>query len=261
MAKAYAIGISDITLLIDNPIGVTQEVDTLTISSGASVSGNISITLNGVATNVAILGTDTSPSDVAAKIRATSFAGWTVSGEGDEAVFTANVGGAVSAPIFGAGSTGADGDFVRTVLGVDNPFETETSIGEVAENSTQFIQEAPTETKFKGDYGDATLMTLFQNGDISLETDIIEVSGEKMAALTGAKWDADTKAVSLPTSAPVIFGQCSLVFDQGFDKIKIHRGQITAYVNGANLKTEMFKLHLKITAVPDASGYVDIVLD
>jgi len=139
------------------------------------------------------------------------------------------------------------------------PFYTSTTIGEVAENSTQFVQEAPTETKFKGDYGDATLMTLFQNGDISLETDIIEVDGAKMAVLTGATWTSGTKTMSFPTSAPVIYGECILEFDQGFDSIKIFRGQVVAYINGANVKTEMFKLHLKITAIPDTAGYVDIV--
>ena len=40
-----------------------------------------------------------------------------------------------------------------------SPFETLVSIGEVAEGSTQFVQEAPTETKYKGDYSDITLMT------------------------------------------------------------------------------------------------------
>lgn len=141
------------------------------------------------------------------------------------------------------------------------PFFTSASIGEVAENSTQFVQEAPTETKFKGDYGDATLMTLFQNGDISMETDIIEIDGTKMAALTGAVWTAGTKTLAMPTSAPLVFGECILEFDQGFDSIKIYRGQVTAYLSGANLKTEMFKLHMKITAVPDVSGYVDIITE
>jgi hypothetical protein len=141
------------------------------------------------------------------------------------------------------------------------PFYTLASIGEVAENSTQFVQEAPAETKFKGDYGDVTLFTLFQNGDITLETDIIEVNGEKMAALTGSVWTAGTKTASLPVSAPIIFGEVELTFDTGFDKIKIYRGQVVAYLNGANLKTEMFKLHLKVTAVPATEGYVDVVTE
>lgn len=138
------------------------------------------------------------------------------------------------------------------------PFYTLTTIGEVAEGSTQFVQEAPSETKFKGDYGDTTLFTLFQNGDITLETDIIEVSGAKMAALTGSVWTSGTKTVSLPTSAPVIYAECQITFDNGFDNIKIYRGQVVANLNGANLKTEMFKLHLKVIAVPDVAGFVDV---
>lgn len=259
MAKNYAIGLSDIQILIADPVGVTTEVDTLTITAAATGSGNVTVTLGGTAFTVAVASGDTT-AQVAEKIRAASFAGWVVTGTNSTAIFTATVGGVKTAPSFNGGTTGVTGTFVVTRAGVDNPFGTVlTTIGEVAENSTQFVQEAPTETKFKGDYGDATLMTLFQNGDISLETDIIEVSGAKMAALTGALWVPSTKTMSLPTSAPILFGQCVLTFDQGFDKIKIWRGQIVGYITGANVKTEMFKLHIKVTAVPDVTGYVDIV--
>lgn len=140
-----------------------------------------------------------------------------------------------------------------------SPFESLASIGEVAENSTQFVQEAPTETKYKGDYSDITLMTLFQMGDITLETDIIEVDGAKMAALTGASWAPATNTIALPTSAPVIYANCKMTFDTGLDEVEIVRGQIVANLNGANMKTEMFKLHLKVIAVPSDSGFVNIV--
>lgn len=261
MAKKYAIGLSNISLQIADPVGISPEVDTLTFSAGCSTNGNLSITLNGVAFTVPVTTASASANAVAAVVRAFSFSGWTVTGADAVVVFTANVNGIATAPVFSAASTGVAATFVRTQQGVANPFASSVTIGEVAENSTQFVQEAPTETKFKGDYGDVSLMTLFQNGDIIMETDIIEVSGTKMAALTGANWAAGSKSISMPTSAPVIAGQCILNFDEGFDNVKIHRGQIIAYLSGANLKTEMFKLHLKVSAVPTDSGYVDIVTD
>jgi len=142
--------------------------------------------------------------------------------------------------------------------GVGSPFESLATIGEVAEGSAQFTQETPTETKFKGDYGDTTIFTLFQMGDVMFEADIVEVDGAKWAALTGGTWTSGTKTISLPTSVPLIYGQLKMTMDNGLESINIVRGQVVANLVGQNVKTEMFKIHIKVTAVPDADGYVEI---
>ena len=95
------------------------EVDTLTITAGCSTSGNVTVTLDGTAVNIAVLDTDTTADAVAAKIAATSFAGWTVSAAGAVVTFTADVKGAKAAPTFSGGSTGVTGSFEITVLGKD----------------------------------------------------------------------------------------------------------------------------------------------
>lgn len=130
------------------------------------------------------------------------------------------------------------------------------TIGEVMEGSTQINDETPTETKFKGDYSDATLMSLFQRGDFSMETDIIAVDGAKFAALTGGTWTSGTKTVTVPATAPYILGECVLEFDQGLSKIKINNCQVVANYAGANVKTELFKLHLKVIGLADTSNNV-----
>lgn len=141
-----------------------------------------------------------------------------------------------------------------------NPFSASgsamVSIGEVSEGSTQINDEAPTETKFKGDYTDATLMSLFQRGDFTMETDIIEVSGEKFSALTGGTWSSATKTITVPASSSNIVGQVIIGFDQGLSSIKLNKCQIVASYAGANIKTELFKLHLKVIALADSSGNV-----
>lgn len=135
------------------------------------------------------------------------------------------------------------------------------SIGEVNEGSTQVTDDAPTETKFKGDYGDATLFMLLQRGDFSIETDIVEVNGAKFAALTGGTWTSGTRTITVPATAPIIEGELLLEFDQGFTSLRLPRVQIVANYAGANLKTEMFKLHLKVLAMADASNNIaEIVL-
>lgn len=94
------------------------EKDTLTVTTAPTTSGNIVITLNSVAITIALDSTtDTTPTLVATKIKAETFTGWTVSGTGATVIFTKNVVGACSAPIFDAGTTGSVAGFVRTVVG------------------------------------------------------------------------------------------------------------------------------------------------
>lgn len=95
------------------------EVATLTITAGCSTSGNVTVTLDGTAVNIAVLDTDATADAVAAKIAATSFDGWTVSAAGAVVTFTADVKEAKTTPTFSGGSTGVTGSFVVTVLGKD----------------------------------------------------------------------------------------------------------------------------------------------
>lgn len=95
------------------------EVDTLTISSGATTGGNITITLNGVAKTVAV-STGDSAGVIGDKIRATSFTGWTVSGTSGSNVvtFTNSTVGTVTAPSYSdTGTTGTAASFARTTTG------------------------------------------------------------------------------------------------------------------------------------------------
>lgn len=261
MAKKYALGLKDIRFKLSTPSAATAtEVDTLTFSSAATSSGSIKIILDGVEYTVAVTLGD-SALDIASAVRLESFTGWAVTGTDEDVIFTADDAGYKDAPKYLSGGTGVDATFVQTTIGEGFVFGVERSIGEVAEGSTQFVQEAPTETKFKGDYSDITLMTLFQMGDISIETDIIEVNAAKMAELTGATYNPSTKKVSLPKDAPIVNGEAKLLFDNGFEMIKIVNGQFVANLSGANMKTEMFKLHLKVVAVPDGGSFVEVVLN
>lgn len=131
----------------------TAEVDTLMITESPTVSGNVTITLNGVAVNIAVVGgtaevatvkitaaaTEDSEvtislngtdygiavqdgdtiNQVAAKIRATHFEGYTVSGATDTAIFTANEEGAKTATTFDGGVTGVTATVTTTTDGTD----------------------------------------------------------------------------------------------------------------------------------------------
>lgn len=143
---------------------------------------------------------------------------------------------------------------------VGSAFASSTSIGVVLEGSTTLTQETPTETKIKGDYDDATVYTLYQAGDFSLETDIIEVDAEKISALTGATFAEATGIISLPASAPILTGELVLTFDTGITSMKIVKGQVIANLAWGNVKTEPFKVHLKVVALSDEAGYVDLVV-
>jgi hypothetical protein len=97
-----------------------REVDTLTISAGATVSGNITITLNGVAATVAVSAGD-SAGTIGDKIRATAFSGWIAGGNGGSSTvtFTKQSSGTNTAPTFtDTGTTGTAASFAVTTSGV-----------------------------------------------------------------------------------------------------------------------------------------------
>ncbi|WP_416045948.1 hypothetical protein [Priestia megaterium] len=96
-----------------------NEVAQLKITSPATASGNVTITLDGKATTVAV-STGNSAIQVADKIRATKFSGWTTGGTAgtDTITFTS-----ISAPgnktdmTYSAGTTGASGTASTTAQG------------------------------------------------------------------------------------------------------------------------------------------------
>lgn len=107
----------------------TKEIDTLTINAGATASGNITITLNGVGVTVAVAIGD-SVGTIGDKIRATAFSGWTAGGTAGTATvtFTKLTPGTNSTPTFtDTGTTGSTGSFVVTTAGTNNTWVDATS--------------------------------------------------------------------------------------------------------------------------------------
>jgi hypothetical protein len=96
-------------------LGVAQVVS-LNITAAATTSSNVTVTLNGTATNVAIL-TGDATSVVATKIRAAAFTGYTTSGTGTNVIFTATTIGDRLDPIYSAGTTGATGSIAVSTAG------------------------------------------------------------------------------------------------------------------------------------------------
>lgn len=98
-------------------VGGIAEVQTLTITHDCVVTGSLSIILNGVLTTIAVTALDTIAT-IATNIRATPFAGWTVTGAGANIIFTSDtlgfLGGAFS---YSGNATGVNGTLVQTTLG------------------------------------------------------------------------------------------------------------------------------------------------
>ncbi len=102
------------------------EVDTLTITAAATVSSNVTVTLDNVPYTIAVLNGD-STTVVATKIAAGIYPGWNVSRSGAIVTFTAAYGARV-APAYAPGTTGATGGMVRTTSGVGGYFPTESPL-------------------------------------------------------------------------------------------------------------------------------------
>lgn len=96
-------------------LGANEEAD-LQITGTVTTAGDVTVTLDGVAKTVAVALNDT-PEQVATKIRATSFAGWTVSGSSSSVKFVSNTIGVKTDAAYSAGTTGAAGSITTVVQG------------------------------------------------------------------------------------------------------------------------------------------------
>ena len=99
--------------------GGALEHQTLTISAGAgTASGNITITLDGVETTVALIQNDTIQ-DIVRKITATSFVGWDVQAFGTQCIFIDHIAQTRGADFTfdDTGTTGAAGTFSEIITG------------------------------------------------------------------------------------------------------------------------------------------------
>lgn len=107
-------------LFVDGDLPVNPgvaEVASLLITAPVSTAGDVTVTLNGVEASVAVELSDTT-AQVATKIRATSFAGWTTGGTASTVTFTATTTGAMTDAVYSAGTTGAAGTMSTTVQGL-----------------------------------------------------------------------------------------------------------------------------------------------
>lgn len=136
------------------------EQATLTITAGASASGNVRVVLGESVLDIAVVGGD-SASTVASKIRSTAFSGWTTGGTGATVTFTANSPGPQRDLSYNPRTTGANAtesvdvqgtnqqDLIARITGVsettltlDTLAETSVSAARVLHDDTPAIQAA-----------------------------------------------------------------------------------------------------------------------
>lgn len=102
------------------------EVASLGVTGACTVAGNVTVTLDGVATAIALATTDNTADLVASKIRGTTFTGWTTGGTTSTVTFTCNTTGAKADATYADGGTGATGTMTTTTQGVTDTRTTYT---------------------------------------------------------------------------------------------------------------------------------------
>lgn len=111
------------------------EVNTLTVTAGASSAGNITIKLDTIPFTVALEATDTTAASVAARIRAATFEGWIVSGSDDTVVFTSTSAGPRTTGTFDGGTTSAAATFAKTTTGAGGYIENDAQVADFTVNT------------------------------------------------------------------------------------------------------------------------------
>ena len=112
---------ADVEIVTAESTKGAAEVDMLTVNTPGidGTSGNVTVKLNGVDTQIAIdVVTDNTAEAVAKKIAAGSYSGWTAEQQGSTVIFTKSDDGECSAPEFDAGTTGVSASFEVITKGV-----------------------------------------------------------------------------------------------------------------------------------------------
>ena len=110
--------LTDTRLGILHVTGGVREVKTLTVTTGATGAGNVTVTLNGTAFTVAVTGASNIQRTVY-EISQGTFTGWNAYPSGATVVFVrASAGATAGTQSFGAGATGAVASIAQTTAGV-----------------------------------------------------------------------------------------------------------------------------------------------
>lgn len=117
-------------------------------------------------------------------------------------------------------------------------------------------QEAPTLTNVEHEFTDNPLKIIPTLGAFKVTFDLGEFSPEQAAELTGGTVVANK--LKLPATATIIEKEWKLEFYEGATSMIIHKGQVTANIDGADMKTNPLKLHIEITALTDGADFVDL---
>lgn len=114
----YTVQSSDVAV---DAVSAVAEIIKLTITDGAIADGDVSITLrDGTPVTIAVVETDDTPAEVAAKIAAGTFDGWKATATDDVVTFTANDAGVKTGTnSIDVNDTGVIGVFEVTTAGVD----------------------------------------------------------------------------------------------------------------------------------------------
>lgn len=95
---------------------LATEVDTLTVATPCTTSGNIIVRVNSVDYSISVVAGD-DVNAVATKIRAVVYAGWTISGSGAIVIFTCNTLGAKFPALIYTNTLGITATVVQTTIG------------------------------------------------------------------------------------------------------------------------------------------------
>lgn len=170
---------------VDLVCGGVAEVASLSVADAATGSGNVTITLDGVATTVAVTSGDTA-AQVATKIRGTTFTGWTTGGTTTTVTFTATKAGTKTDASYSAGTTGATGTMTTSTQGTSTVTITGTpkdnnAITVISTNGNQFtgVNSAGTVT-FTGGIGGDKYIALYQIDDTTAQ--VLDLDSEIYAA-------------------------------------------------------------------------------
>ena len=131
-----------------------------------------------------------------------------------------------------------------------------TAITGVQESFT-ITQADATITDIMSEFTDTPLVRSINAGLFEFSFSVAGIDYSALQPLMGGTWTAGSSLYALPTTASIITKKFKITFGNGIKDMVVYKGQVATKFEGSDLKSNPLKVTFTVTALADATGFVD----
>lgn len=126
------------------------------------------------------------------------------------------------------------------------------------QESFSITQADATITDIMSEFADAPLVRSVKAGLFEFSFSVAGIDYAALQPIMGGTWTAGSSLYALPTIASIVTKKFKVTFGNGIKDMVVYKGQVSTKFEGQDLKGNPLKVTFSVTALIDATGFVDI---